>query len=151
MDPSVKGNYQVYKKQSTFQQVSETTSDPFSVSSNQNSEPFYCKIRYIWNNYPHNNHDRRASSLKIISWSTEWKSLSSTRVRQSSQYQSATYQGCHMHGTKRKYTRRVHVYEPKVNEKFYKAILEYDTNAWYSYWSGKSIRKTSTIDIGIYW
>ena len=36
-------------------------------------------------------------------------------------------------------------------QKYYKAILVYDTNAWYSYWPGQYIRKIPTIDIGIYW
>ena len=34
-----------------------------------------------------------------------------------------------MHGIKRKYANRVKFYEPKVNGKYYKAILGYDTDA----------------------
>ena len=36
-----------------------------------------------------------------------------------------TYQRCHLHGNKRKYTRWVQVYEPEVNETYYKTILGY--------------------------
>ena len=34
-----------------------------------------------------------------------------------------------MHGTKRKYKWWVQVYEPEINEKYYKAILRYYPNA----------------------
>ena len=56
-----------------------------------------------------------------------------------------------MHSTKRKYKRRVQVYEPESNEKYYKVILGYDTDALYSCWPGKYIRKISTRAIFIYW
>ena len=46
-----------------------------------------------------------------------------------------------MHGTNRKYKRRVRFYEPEVNEKDYKAVLVYYSNARYSYWSGQYIGK----------
>ena len=55
-----------------------------------------------------------------------------------------------MHVTKSKYTRRVQVYEPEVNGKYYKVILGYGHDAWHSYWPGKYIRKTSKRGICIY-
>ena len=46
-----------------------------------------------------------------------------------------------MHGTKRKFTRRFQVYDPEVNEKYYKVVLGYYPDAWCSYWSVQYIRK----------
>ena len=84
-------------------------------------------------------------------WSTYCTVLSSTWGIHSVKYKSATYQGYHMHGTNCKYTRWDQVYEPEINKKDYKAILGYDTNAWYSYWPGQYISKIATRAIGIYW
>ena len=49
---------------------------------------------------------------KKTSRSTYFTTLSSTRGIRSLQYQSAMYQRCHMHGTKRKDTSRYQFYEP---------------------------------------